>query len=159
MKPTKRNETKHECCRGLSDPLSSFLLGGFENEKVRNDASGLEGRGDASERRRLIIALSQRLSSAVPQFRSSARSCAPQARKGAPIFCRACARRAAGDGVCRGSAGPLEGRRRRMCSVFGSSAPPPLQRTPLGLRLSISVHLSICRHQSIASVASTVVCR
>ena len=96
MKPTKRNETKHECCRGLSDPLSSFLLGGFENEKVRNDASGLGGRGDASERRRLIIALSQRLSSAVPQFRSSARSCAPQARKGAPFFCRACARRAAG---------------------------------------------------------------
>ena len=25
-------------------------------------------------------------------------------QKGAPIFCRACARRAAGDGVCRGSA-------------------------------------------------------
>ena len=108
MKPTKRNETKHECCRGLSDPLSSFLLGGFENEKVRNDASGLEGRGDASERRRLIIALSQRLSSAVPQFRSSARSCAPQARKGAPIFCRACARRAAGDGVpLSGASTPL----------------------------------------------------
>ena len=41
------------------------MLGGFENEKVRNDASGLEGRGDASERRRLIIALSQRLSFAL----------------------------------------------------------------------------------------------
>ena len=34
----------------------------------------------------------------------SARRCAPQAKEGAPIFFRACARRAASAGVCRGSA-------------------------------------------------------
>ena len=32
------------------------------------------------------------------------RRCAPQAKEGAPIFSRACARRAASAGVCRGSA-------------------------------------------------------
>ena len=37
-------------------------------------------------------------------FNELARSCAPQAKEGAPIFFRACARRAASAGVCRGSA-------------------------------------------------------
>jgi len=38
------------------------------------------------------------------RLRDSARRCAPQAKEGAPIFFRACARRAASAGVCRGSA-------------------------------------------------------